>query len=661
MQGRSYIERAVEHADLNALRMALYQATGDPEIAEITPAREFGPVADIVTFTEADAVLIRKKAVDFLLTAPDEVALPIPDEDEIVELLQMAEARELAPDDLIMRHRIPAFSDMPFQAEWTNGKVVPEGYHVAIVGAGFAGIAMGVQLAQLGIPFTIFERRAEVGGVWSINTYPDVRVDTISFTYEFSFMKKYPWTEYFAPQGDVRRYIDHVARKYGVHQHIRFGRDVREATYDDTSQRWTLSVHGEDAVESVEVNVVIAASGVFATPRDLVVDGVTEYTGRIVHTAEWCDDVDYAGKDVAIIGNGSTGVQLLSKVAAAANSVTVYQRTPQWISPRTHYGEPISEELQWLIREMPFYWNWIKYVSGLSTIDMRANVLQPDEKWIAGGGDVSERNDLLRGMLEQYISVQVDGRQDLIDQLIPDYPPMTRRPVVDNNWYKSLTRDNVSLVSTDIERMTETSIVTADGAERAADLVIAAVGFQTEKYIWPTEYRGISGVNLEDVWTAQGAQAHLGMTVPGFPNMFMLYGPNSQPVASGAGLPVWFEVWTGYIAQCIVGMLENGRLSMEIRREAFVDYNDRLHEEAKTLIYLSENSALKKNYYVNEFGRMQMNAPWNGEQYYQMCSRPDEADFIFTSADESSTDGADDRGSGTGDLAAFSLMASRAR
>ncbi|MDS1116552.1 NAD(P)/FAD-dependent oxidoreductase [Gordonia westfalica] len=628
MPERSFVERAVECADTNALRMALYQATGDEEIGAITPDRVFGPSTDAIVFADDDVALIRAKAVEYLMTEPDESALPIPSREEIVELLKKAEARELGPDDLIMRHHIPAFADMPYQAAWTGEAVVPEGYHVAIVGAGFAGVAMGVQLVQLGIPFTIFERRAEVGGVWSINTYPDVRVDTLSSTYEYAFEKKYPWTEYFARQSDVRGYIDHVARKYGVHEHIRFGCDVQVARFDETTQGWTLTVSGEDDLFDVEANVVVAASGVFATPRELAVEGVDGFTGEIVHTAQWSEDVEYAGKKVAVIGNGSTGVQLLSKVAEKADSVVVYQRTPQWISPRTNYGVPITDELQWLIQSMPFYWNWNKYVAGLSTIDLR-KVLEPDEEWIAKGGTVSERNDMLRELLVGYISGQVDGRADLIDKLIPDYPPMTRRPVVDNNWYGSLTRNNVELVATGIERITDTAVIAEDGEARETDLVIAAVGFQTEKYIWPTQYHGVGGVTLEDVWTAQGAQAHLGMTVPGFPNMFMLYGPNSQPVASGAGLPTWFEIWTRYIAECIVSMLENGRASMVIRKDAFDDYNEQLHEESKKLIYLSPNSAMKKNYYVNEFGRLQMNAPWNGEHYYDLCKSPDESHFDF--------------------------------
>lgn len=285
MPSRTFIERAVECADVNALRMALYQATRDPEIASITPSREFGPVADVVTFSDEDIALIRSKAVEYLLTEPDEADFEVPSRDEVIELVQMAEARELGPDDLIMRPHIPAFAEMPFQAAWTDGPKVPEGYHVAIVGAGFGGIAMGIQLAQLGIPFTIYERRSEVGGVWSINTYPDVRVDTLSFTYEYSLEKKYPWTEYFARQSDVREYIEHVARKYGVYEHIRFGADVQSARFDKTSHRWTLTVREDDRASDIDANVVVAASGVFAVPRELSTPGVDDFSGRIVHTS----------------------------------------------------------------------------------------------------------------------------------------------------------------------------------------------------------------------------------------------------------------------------------------------------------------------------------------------------------------------------------------
>ncbi|WP_418059351.1 FAD-dependent oxidoreductase [Pimelobacter simplex] len=631
MPERTFVERAVAHADVNALRVALYQATRDPELAAIAPRRTYGAAADTVDLSDADARLVRAKAVDYLLAgAASEDDLGPPSSDEVDALIQMAEARPLDAEDLALRRHIPAFADMPFRARWSADPVVPDGYRVAIVGAGMAGVAMGVQLAQLGIPFTIYERRAEVGGVWSTNTYPDVRVDTLSATYEYGFEKKYPWAEYFSRQADVRAYIEHVARKHGVHEHIAFGSDVRSARFDDATRRWTLTVHGADStVTDVEAHVVVAASGVFATPRELSVAGADGFAGEIVHTARWHDGVAYAGKDVAIIGNGSTGVQLLARVAEQAASVTVYQRTPQWISPRTNYGVPIAEELQWLIQEMPFYWSWNRYTAAMGTIELRA-VLTPDEQWIAGGGRVSERNDGLRELLTRYIEHQVGGRRDLVDRLVPEYAPMTRRPVVDNDWYASLTRDHVELVTTEIDRIDETAVVTTDGTAREADLIIAAVGFQTEKYLWPTEYHGTGGLSLEDAWSAQGAQAHLGMTVPGFPNLFLLYGPNSQPVSGGAGLPSWFEIWSRYVAEGVVAMLENGHASMVVRQDAFEHYNEQLHKEAQKLIYLSEHGAMKKNYYVNEFGRLQMNAPWTGEQFFAMCASLRAADFDFT-------------------------------
>ncbi|NLU64183.1 NAD(P)/FAD-dependent oxidoreductase [Rhodococcus sp. HNM0563] len=629
---RSFVERAVADADVNVLRMALFQATRDADIAAVRAERVAGAVADSVEFSTEDTALIRSKAVEYLMSGDTADVDTVLSTEEIDDLILMAEARALAPDKLVMRRRILSLPEWPFQRERPETVSVPDGYSVAIIGAGFSGIAMGVQLARLGIPFTIYERRSEIGGVWSINTYPDVRVDTLSASYEYSFEKKYPWSEYFARQSEVREYLDHVARKYGVFEHMVFDADVTSAKFDDAAKTWTLTVASADRTPSTVVaNVVVAASGLFATPRELPIEGVAGYSGQIVHTTEWNDSVEYAGKNVAIIGNGSTGVQLLSKVASEAASVSVYQRTPQWISPRAKYGEAISEELQWLFQTMPFYWNWNKYVAGLANNDLR-ELLIADEQWIADGGVVNKRNDAMREMLLGYIRAQVNGREDLIEKLVPDYPPMTRRPVVDNQWYASLTRDNVELVTTPIERLTETAVETSDGVAREADLIIAAVGFQTEKFLWPTEYIGEGGVSLEQVWNVQGAQAHLGMSVPGFPNMFMLYGPNSQPVASGAGLPIWLETWCAYIADGILEMLEKGYDSVSVRREAFEHYNEQLHKEAGRLIYLSQTSATEKNYYVNKWGRMQVSAPWDGEEYFAMCVHPRLSDFEFQHA-----------------------------
>ncbi len=630
---RSFIERAVAYANPNALRMALFQATRDPEIAAMPATRVMVGGSESVVIDPADVERIQKKAVDFLL---DHAGEPTPQEvpaAELDELVQMAEARTISLFDLEMRRLLPSFGDFPHRARWSGANRAPAGFSVAIIGGGFAGVAMAVQLEQLGIDYQLFERRQELGGVWSMNRYPDVRVDTLSAIYQFGFEKHYPWSEHFAQQEEVREYLDHVAHKYGVRDKIRLGHDVRTARYDDAAHQWqlTIEVDGEGTVEHT-AQVVVTASGLFAQPKPLDVPGVERFEGQIVHTVQWSDAVRYEGRKVAIIGNGSTGVQVLSKVAEHADKVYVCQRTPQWITPRTGYGRPIEEELRWLIENMPCYWNWDKFVAGMSSTDLREQLVV-DREWIRAGGSVNERNDALRTVLEGYIAQQVGGRQDLIDQLVPNYAPMARRPVVDNNWYAALTRDNVELVTTGITSFDEHGIHLADGRYVEVDLCVTAVGFDTQKYLWPTQYYGRGDVSLEEAWS-DGARAHLGMTVPDFPNLFMLNGPNSQPVASGTGLPCWFEIWSRYIAEGIVAMIESGHAAMVVRPEVCAEYNRLIDDESRTLLYMAENGVPQKNYYVNDAGRLQVIAPFTGERVFAMSSKVDLGDFEMVPMDE---------------------------
>jgi 4-hydroxyacetophenone monooxygenase len=481
---------------------------------------------------------------------------------------------------------------------------------------------MGVQLERLGIPYVLLERRGEPGGVWTINRYPDVRVDTISITYEFSFEKEHKWNEYFGRGADVRAYLDHISRKYGVFDHTLFNRDLKRATFDEGRNVWTLESDTPDGPETIEANVVVTAVGTFANPRVMQFEGQESFEGPILHPTGWPADIDLSGKRVAIIGNGSTGVQLLAPIAAEAEQVFVFQRTPQWISPREKYGAPIEPELHWLIENFPGYWNWARYMA-IAALFQTHRFLVPDEEWKAQGGKFNPLNDKLRDDLTAYIKAQTGGRADLIDKLIPDYAPFSRRPVVDNGWYKALTRDNVELVTDPITRFTPKGVETQDGTLYDVDAIVTATGFEVIKYLWPTEYTGKDGVRIHDFWSKDGPRAYLGMMTPNFPNMFMIYGPNSQPVSGGTGLPIWYVIWSAYAAQCMVRMIEEGHSRVEVKEEAYDRYNEALDAEASKLILLQEEGAPDKNYFVNEFGRLQVNAPWYGPEYHRMCTHID--------------------------------------
>jgi 4-hydroxyacetophenone monooxygenase len=349
----------------------------------------------------------------------------------------------------------------------------------------------------------------------------------------------------------------------------------------------------------------------------------------MVHPSRWPADFDYTGKRIAIVGNGSTGVQMLAPIAEAADQVFVFQRTPQWISPRPKYGEPVEPEVRWLLDNFPGYWNWWRYMA-IAALFQTHRFLQLDEEWKAQGGHVNPLNDKMRDDLTLYIKAQTGGRQDLIDKLIPDYAPFSRRPVVDNGWYKSLTRDNVELVTDPITRLTPKGVETADGTVREVDAIVTATGFRVAKYLWPAEYTGKGGIDVHDFWSKDGPRAYLSMMVPNFPNMFMLYGPNSQPLSGGTGLPIWYQVWSGYIAQLIVQMVETGKSTIEVKQEAYETYNKALDAEAAPLLLMQEEGAPEKNYYLNEFGRLQMNAPWYGPEFHRMCTDVEWEDIEIT-------------------------------
>ncbi len=619
----AFIRRAVEACDLAALRAALYQASGDPELAA------FGPVAGL---TPDERSRLVEKAVHLLETELDGYEPRIPSDEEIRHIMDLVLGEPTKDEHFEVRRNMLAFEKFPFFYRPPDGPLeVPEGFAVAIIGAGFAGLGMAVQLEQLGIPYTIFERRSEIGGVWSLNKYPDIRVDTLSITYEFSFEEQYPWTEYFARGEEVRGYLEQIARRYGVFPHIRFGHALESAVFDEESSTWKLSLTGPDgtAVEH-EANAIVSASGLFATPKIPDIPGAAEFQGTILHPTQWNEEHDLRGQRVAVIGNGSTGVQLLSPIAREAAQVHVFQRTPQWIAPREHYGEAVEPEVRWLLDKMPGYWNWCRYTSMIGLFTWHEDFLIPDEEWEKQGGHITQKSDELRQFLTGYVHEQVGDRPDLVENLVPDYAPMVRRPVVDNGWYKALTRDNVELVTEGIVRLTPTGIETADGQHRDFDTIVFATGYDVARYLWPAEYHGRRGLALQKLWNEISPRAYLGMLVPGFPNFFVLYGPNSQPVSGGISLPSWFQIWAAYIAQSLSMMLEGGHRTVEVSESAFERYNERIDAEAAGLAFVKDEGSVERNYYVNESGRLQVNTPLETGDLYEMSKVPRRADLEFS-------------------------------
>ena len=613
---RSYIRRAIEAADLNAVRLALYQNTGDPDLAAL-------PLAPQLDDDQREWLI--EEAVSWLDQNASPRALPEPPDALLRRLMDMATGEEMGDLEFDARREQAAFKEYPFLTEW-DGEAprIPDGFNVAIIGGGFSGIVAAVQCERLGVPYVVLERQAELGGTWNINRYPDVRVDTISSTYELSFEKSYRWSEYFARGQEVRGYLEHVASKFGVRENTRFSHDLKRAVFDEDRDLWKLEVETPDGIRTIEAKVVVSATGLFANPKFIDFDGQEAYEGRIIHPARWPQDLSLEGKRVAVIGNGSTGIQMVGTIAENAEQTYVFQRTPQWIMPRDKYGLPMEPEVHWLMDNFPGYWNWHRYMAGAPLFDTHA-LVTTDGDWQAQGGKVNPGSDALRADLTAYIEKETGGRQDLIDRLIPDYAPFSRRPVVDNGWYRALTRGDVELVTDPIARLTKTGIETQDGAIREVDVIITATGFEIVQYLHPARFIGRAGTDIHQTWEqADGPRAWLGMMVPRLPNFFMLYGPNSQPVSSGPSQATWFTIWSAFIGRCLKRMLTEDFSRIEVTQNAYDRYNEALDEEAAKLVAMTREGGIEKNYYVNnEHGRLQVNAPWYGPVFQRMFKKVD--------------------------------------
>ncbi|MFC4944292.1 flavin-containing monooxygenase [Pseudonocardia sp. GCM10023141] len=626
---QALIGAALETADINALRVALYQVTGNEELAAMRLQRR--EVRDGAAFVEvvapADVPRVKALATEYLLRRRESPVPPPPDRTEQRRLVELLVGGPMLDAEFAMAVEELAMATHPHDAEWTTGR--PSGkvdeFHVVVVGGGISGIAAAVQLKRLGVSFTVVEREPTVGGVWRRNTYPDARVDSPSVGYQFKFMQDFRWSEPYPSQGEILKYLDTVVERYDLAPHFRFGLEVTAARWDEECNTWEVSLADREGEQgSLVANVVITACGLFNMPKLPDVPGMDTFRGTILHSSAWPDSTVLQGKRVAVIGNGSTGVQLMPRVGEAAEFMAVFQRTPSWIVPVDSYKATTSPAEHWLLDALPYYWNWHVLSSFIADSRLFLGAQKYDRAWQADGGLISAANDKLRRYLTSYITSRMAPRPELVDKLVPTYAPLGRRVVADNGYYSTLLRDNVELVTEDIERFTPEGIVTVDGSERQFDIVVAATGYHVMRYLWPADYVGRDGQTLSETWRPQGPRAFVGMTVPGFPNLFMMGGPNGQPRAGN--FHSWAETFARYIASAVVHMIENDVHSIEVRSDVFDDYNRRLDEAFTEIIWSTEAAG---GYYKVEKGMGAVSMPWEHYEFHDLVRCFDVEAFIL--------------------------------
>jgi 4-hydroxyacetophenone monooxygenase len=534
------LRAAIAVANVPTLLMVLVQMTGELRWLEdpYRPTRNRGlgdnDTGGLDPHVQAE---IREAAVDAVLAwrAGKPLAIPAPSRQLLVDMLSVSMG-ETVPRDYadMIAHELGL--DEPQQTEGTDADhpAPPEGFRAVIIGAGASGLCAAVKLQEAGVAYTILERNDDIGGTWFENRYPGAGVDTPSHLYSFSFAKN-DWTRYFASQQELRAYFNRVADEFGIRSNIRFGTEVTEATYDEEAQEWEVAIRrADDRTETVRANLVISAVGAFNKPRMPSVKGLETFAGPVAHTARWPDDLDLSGKRVAVMGNGASAMQFVPAVADTVQSLTLFQRSPQWAAPFEQFKQPVPEAVRWLFGEVPLYEAWYRLRLAWTYNDRIHEALQKDPSWPHPDRSINEVNDGHRRYFTRHIVSELGDRQDLLDKVLPKYPPFGKRMLLDNGWFRTLTRDNVELVTDRVAEVRADRVVTDDGAEYEVDVIVLATGFDVVQFLAPMSVTGRDGRNLHEVWQGDDARAYLGLAIPGFPNFFCLYGPNTQFGHGGA-------------------------------------------------------------------------------------------------------------------------------
>jgi len=624
-----FIRQALEYADVNALRIALYQQTGDEQLAAMSVTNELreGSPFQFTRLEKSHHPLVKTKALQYL--ANPQYPRAMPNKLEAARLMRLFCGRDLTSADIDYAWGDLGFTGFSRGAQWQNKppQSVLDSIDITVVGAGFGGLLAAIQLQRLGLDCRIIERQAGIGGTWWLNQYPEARVDIASYLYQYKFELGYKWKSFYATQQELLEYFDYIVEKYGLREKVSLNTQITNAKWIEDEAKWHLTAEDEHGHQQLhKSNFFISASGQFSKANLPDIAGIEQFEGTMFHSTNWDKNYDYAGKRVAVIGTGSTGAQMCRGLAATAESLTVYQRSPNWTSRMPSYRDKVPTELQWLLDTMPGYLNWHVFSQHIAQTRMDG-MNEIDEQWVAKGGLFNQRNDQLREILTAYIKKAVNGDEKLAKQLTPNWAPLARRPVVDNDFYATLTRDNVDLVTEPIERFTQTGIQTKGSPETARDfdLVVLAAGYEVEAFLWPVEYTGRDGMTLGKLWDKDGPRAYLTAMLPGFPNFAMMYGPNSGLVAGS--YHSWVELFSNYYCQVITHTIESGASSFEVTKEAYEAFNDELDERAKTWVFQVEDTG--GGYYKNKKNRSAVRLPWRTPEFYEKVSAANFDHFLI--------------------------------
>jgi 4-hydroxyacetophenone monooxygenase len=627
------LDQALAEAHLPALLMSVIHITGDASVLEGFPQPVYDPFGDSRTAGWAPEVQdkarsIARAALTKYLAGDKKLPAP-PSHDAVTKMMTFVAGAELPP------HYVPFLLEElsiegvdPKYPQWTDPKVAArkDAMKIVIVGAGMSGLLAAIRLKQAGVAFEIIEKNKDVGGTWFENSYPGCRVDTQNHLYSYSFEPNHEWPLHYSTQNILHNYFQRITNKHALRQNIRFETQVEEARFDEKTAKWTVTVKDASGkTDRIVADAVISAVGQLNQPRFPDIKGVGAFKGPAFHSAQWDHSVDLKGKTVACIGTGASAFQFVPEIAKDVKKLFVFQRTPPWLAPTPDYHDTVGAGKKWLLEHVPFYDKWYRFFLFWLMTDGVYESVKVDSTWNGGDQTISQANAELRAQLIEALKPQVAAKPELLDKIVPSYPFGGKRSLRDNGvWVGALARDNVELVTDPITEIDATGLNTKSGKHIDVDAIVYGTGFYASTFLRTFKIYGRDGVELHDKW-AGDARAYLGMTTPGFPNFFMIYGPNTNIVVNGS-IVFFSECSVRYILDCLKLLAETGAATMEPKQDVHDAFNDKVDAANQKMAW---GVPQVSSWYKNAKGRVSQNWPFPLVDYWQATIHPNANDFTF--------------------------------
>ena len=625
------LEEIAKAANIPTLLMVIYQVTGDQRWLEppYQPTRTKGlSDHDSGGLPEsAQAEVRRAAALAFHhLQAGKPPAIAVPTAEQTARMLGVcvgenvdASYGQMFYEEL--RRRVGAADSSGRPAE------VPGDFRVLVIGAGVSGIIAAQRLQELGLSYLLVDKHDAPGGNWLDNRYPGAGVDTPSHLYSYSFAPR-DWGYHFELRESLEKYFSAAFDLIGARPHARFGTAAVRAEYDEAAAHWMVTLRAADgSLEVLPFNAIVTAVGILNQPKLPSVPGLDGFQGPSFHSSAWPGDLDLCGKRVAVIGSGASAMQIVPAIAGQVGELVIFQRTPQWVAPFEKFQQPIDEGSRYLLRTFAIYRAWYFLKLYWQFGDKVLDSLRKDPDWPHPERAVNARNDGHREFFTQYIRAELGDRSDLFEKVVPAYPPYGKRMLLDNGWYQSLRKPNVTLVTEAVTSVTATGVVTASGSPHEVDVLVWATGFEASRFVSSLEVVGRDGETLQQVWDGDDARAYLGVSVPGFPNFFMVGGPNSFP---GSGSFMYFmEVQMRYIARLLADMVKTKALAIDVRKDVYDEYNELLDRTSLLTVWTHPGT---NTYFRNSRGRLVFVSPFRNVEYWTRAGQSSIEDYEVRTA-----------------------------